>query len=252
LKDIKASNPVELAEYVVANKLQDKPDFAWWAPHVIRKRDRVISKVKAKYCSNTHKYGIRMPKSVKEALQIDASMGTNYWRKAIDKEMKNVMVAFEYVEAEDLEEDSEHIGCHMIFDIKMDLTRKARLVAGGHTTTPPPKENTYSSVVSRDSLRIIFTIAALNGLDILAADVQNAYLCAPTTEKIHTTAGLEFGSDNVGRILKIVRALYGLRSSGKCWHDHLAQVLRDLGFESSKADPDVWMRKANHPNGDKV
>jgi hypothetical protein len=71
-------------------------------------------------------------------------------------------------------------------------------------------------------------------------------------EKIHTTAGLEFGSDNIGRILRIVRALYGLKSSGKCWHDHLAQVLWDLGFESSKADPDVWMRKANHPNGDKI
>jgi hypothetical protein len=38
LKDIKASNPVELAEYVVANKLQDEPAFAWWAPHVIRKK----------------------------------------------------------------------------------------------------------------------------------------------------------------------------------------------------------------------
>jgi hypothetical protein len=98
----------------------------------------------------------------------------------------------------------------------------------------------------------MFTLAALNGLDILLADVQNAYLCAPTTENIHTTAGLEFGSENEGCTLKIVRALYGLRSSGKCFHDHLAQVLRDLGFESSKSNPDVWMRKANKPNGDPI
>lgn len=250
LKDVKESNPVEVAEYAIANKLQDEPAFAWWVPHVLRKRDRIISKVKTKYWSKTHKFGIRMPKSVKEALQIDKATGTDFWRKAIDKEMKNVMVAFEYCEAEDLDKDSEFIRCHMIFDIKMDLTRKARLVAGGHMTEAPPKENTFSSVVSRDSLRIMFTLAALNGLDILSADVQNAYLCAPTTENIHTTAGLEFGSDNEGRTLKIVRALYGLRSSGKCFHDHLAQVLRDLGFESSKGDPDVWMRKANKVGGE--
>ncbi len=63
---------------------------------------------------------------------------------------------------------------HYHIDVKMCLTRKACLVAGGHMTDPP-KESTYSSVVSRDSVRIAFTLAALNDLDILAADVQNAY-----------------------------------------------------------------------------
>jgi Reverse transcriptase (RNA-dependent DNA polymerase). len=60
----------------------------------------------------------------------------------------------------------------MIFDIKMDgkFTRKARLVAGGHTTDPPASA-TYSSVVSRDSVRIAFMMAALNDLEVCAADV---------------------------------------------------------------------------------
>jgi hypothetical protein len=98
----------------------------------------------------------------------------------------------------------------MIFDVKMDLTRKARFVAGGHQTDPP-KESTYSSVVSRDSRRIAFTLAALNDLDVLSADVQGAYLNAPTKEKVYTTAGLEFGADKVGRPVLIVRALYGLK-----------------------------------------
>ena len=55
----------------------------------------------------------------------------------------------------------------MIFDVKTDLSRKARLVAGGHLTDPP-KDSVYSSVVSRDSVRIAFTIAALNDLEVLA------------------------------------------------------------------------------------
>ena len=76
----------------------------------------------------------------------------------------------------------------MIFDVKVDFTRKARFVAGGHMTNPPTSL-TYSSVVSRDSVRIAFLLAALNDIDILAADVGNAYLNAPTKEKVYTTAG---------------------------------------------------------------
>ena len=53
----------------------------------------------------------------------------------------------------------------MVFDIKMDLTRKARLVAGGHKT-PDPEETTYARVIIRESVRIILTYAALHGLDV--------------------------------------------------------------------------------------
>ena len=84
----------------------------------------------------------------------------------------------------------------MIFDIKMDgkFTRKCRFVAGGHTTDPP-SSSTYSSVVSRDSVRIAFLIAAMNGLDVWAADIGNAYLNAPCREKRWTLARSEFGSE---------------------------------------------------------
>ena len=43
----------------------------------------------------THKFGLKLPHSVQEALQIDEEMGTDFWRCAIEKEMKNVMPAFE-------------------------------------------------------------------------------------------------------------------------------------------------------------
>ena len=64
----------------------------------------------------------------------------------------------------------------------MDFTRKARFVAGGHVTDPPTSI-TYSSIVARDSVRLAFLIAALNDLDILSADIGNAYLNAYTKEK---------------------------------------------------------------------
>jgi hypothetical protein len=248
LKDLKDSNPIEVAEYAVANKIAEEPAFVWWVRQFLRKRDRIIKKVKTRYWKRTHKFGIELPKTVEEALRIDEETGTDYWRKAIEKEMRNVMPAFEFRDDNVVPIGYKHIDCHLVFDIKADLTRKARYVAGGHQTDPP-KDSVYSSVVSRDSVRIAFTIAALNDLDILAGDVQNAYLNAPTKERCYTTAGLEFGPDNKGRPVLIVRALYGLKSSGARWRDHMAATLRDAGFDSCLADPDVWMRPNVKPDG---
>ena len=79
----------------------------------------------------------------------------------------------------------EEIGCHMIFDVKMDgsFTRKARFVANGDETDPP-SHLTHSSVVSRESVRIAFLVAALNDLQVRCADCFNAYLNAKCREKI--------------------------------------------------------------------
>ena len=103
------------------------------------------------------------------------------------KEMKNARPAFEVSEKrmEDIPIGYQQIKCHMIVDVKLgeNFRRKARLVGGGRTTTAPASI-TYSSVVSRDSVRIALEIAALNDLDILACDIQNAYLTLLYREKI--------------------------------------------------------------------
>jgi hypothetical protein len=141
----------------------------------------------------------------------------------------------------------QEIGCHIMFDIKMDFTRKARFVAGGHTTTAP-SSMTYSSVVSRDSVRLAFLIAALNNIDIMSCDLENAYLNAPCREKIWFEGGIECGEDQ-GKVCVVVRSLYGLKSAGAAFRSSLAQILRDVGYDSTKADPDVWIRKAVKDNG---
>jgi hypothetical protein len=248
LKDIKESNPVQVAEYAVANKILEEPAFAWWARHVLRKRDRIIRKVKSRYWDRTHKYGVLLPKSVAEALRIDKETGTTFWQKAIEKEIGTIEVAIEFPEDNKAPIGYQRIDCHMIFDVKMTLERKARFVAGGHQTEPT-KDITFASVVSRDSIRLAFLVAALNDLDILSADVSGAYLNAKAAEKVYTIAGKEFGPERQGRVAVITRALYGLRSSGKAWRDHMAATLRDFGYSSCKADPDVWMKPKVKPDG---
>ena len=137
---------------------------------------------------------------------------------------------------------------HLIFDVKMDFTRKARLVFGGHKTSDP-EGSTYAGVVSRESVRIAFTYAALMGLDIMAADIQNAYLSAPCSQKYYTVCGPEFGSELHGKKALVVRALYGGKSSGKDFRDHLRDCMEHLGYESCLADPDVWMRQSEMDDG---
>jgi hypothetical protein len=205
--------------------------------------------VKTRYARRTHKFGIQLPNSVDEALAIDRETNTTYWFDAIQKEMKNVQVAFKFLETnERIPVGYKWIKCHLIFDVKMDFTRKARFVAGGHMTDPP-STLTYSSVVSRDSVRIAFMLAALNDVDLLAADIGIAYLNALTRERVYKTAGPEFVAELQGQPVIIVRALYGLKSSGAAWRAHLAGTLKSLGFTSSLADPDVWYRAASKPDG---
>ena len=218
LKDLKETNPVELATYVIANIIDSEPALDWWTKELLHKQKRLI-KLSHKHAIQTgYKFGLRLPFTVMEALEIDQESNNNLWHDAIMKEMSNVRVAFELRERNTQPPVGyKHIPMKMIFDIKMDFTRKALLVAGGHKTDPPVSL-TYSSVVSRDSVRIAFLVAATNNLNIMMADIGNAYLNAKTEERVYAIAGAEFGDDKEGKIAIIVRALYGLK---KPW-SHMA------------------------------
>jgi Reverse transcriptase (RNA-dependent DNA polymerase) len=143
----------------------------------------------------------------------------------------------------------QKIKCHMIFDIKLaeNFRHKAQFVAGGHMTETPATL-TYSSVVSRDSVHIALLVAALNDLDLKSCDIQNVYLTADCRERIYTVAGPEFGSER-GSLMLIKKALYGLKSSGATFRSLLSECLHGMGYNATKADPDVYLRKAVKPHG---
>jgi hypothetical protein len=126
----------------------------------------------------------------------------------------------------------------MIFDIKMDFTRNALLVAGGRITDPPSCL-TYSSVVSRESVGIAFLIAAVNGYEIIAADVQNSYVQEKSLERYFAIEGDEFGGDK-GKKALIVRAIWFKKFGSKLVSPYCPYFDRHLLFPSH-GDPDVWM-----------
>jgi hypothetical protein len=163
--------------------------------------------------------------------------------------MTKVGVAFEVLE-EDMKAPvgwSEVTG-HLTWDVKMDFARKARWVLDGHKT-PNPIGSAYAGVVSGDSIRIAFTHAALNGLEVFAADIRNACSQAPSSQKDCILCGPEFGIENIGKIALIRRALHGGKLAGKDFRNHLRSCVCHLDFISCPADPDVWMRPAKQSDG---
>ena len=123
-----------------------------------------------------HKFGIRIPKSVWEAKQLDQENGDTKWCDAICKEMQNIRPAFEVWEkdVDKIPIGYQKIQCHMIIDVKLgeNFRRKARFVARVHKTETP-MSLTYSHVVSQECVHIILLSTALNDLKIMACDIQN-------------------------------------------------------------------------------
>jgi hypothetical protein len=106
--------------------------------------------------------------------------------------------------------------------------------------------------VSRESVPIALTYAALNGLEVCAADIRNAYLQAPSSNKDYIVCGPEFGIEHEGKVALINRALYGGKSAGRDFRNHLRSCMHFLNFKSCPPDPDVWMRPAIKRDGTNV
>jgi hypothetical protein len=98
LAELKDSYPIELAECAKARGLADEPAFAWWVPHTRRRRNAILSAVKARVRKKTHKYGIEIPTSLVQAKGLDRINGNTLWIDALKLEMHNVGVAFEVLE----------------------------------------------------------------------------------------------------------------------------------------------------------
>ena len=243
-------DPVTLAAYAKEHNLVNTPGWKFLRRYTRRSKHlrRLLNQARRQSKNNAprYKFGVQVPRNVKEAYALDEAAGNTLWADAISLEIAQLdeYDTFRSVgpHRRSLPHGYQLIHCHIVFDVKEDGRRKARFVAGGHMTQPP-RDSVYSSVASLRSIRIISFLAELNGLELMAADVGNAYLEAYTKEKVAFIAGPEFGPLE-GHVMLICKALYGLRSSGARFHEKLADTLRDLNFYPSRADPDVWIRDA--------
>ena len=250
LSIIAADNPMVCALYAKKVGLLDTP--GWKRFKSIAKDEKKLTrmlnqaKLKSFRREPTYQFGHKIPRSTPEAIRFDEENKNTFWQDAMALEMAQLQ---EFKTFTDLGKDAKpppdhlKIRVHFVFAVKHDGRHKARLVADGHLTDTP-LDSVYSGVVSLRSLRIVIFLAELNDLELYGADVSNAYLEAETREKVYIVGGLGFG-ELQGHTLLIHKALYGLKSSGKRWHEKLFDILRAMNFTPSKADSDVWYRRVN-------
>jgi hypothetical protein len=79
LADLKEISPVEVSEYAASKCLLDTPDFVWLAPHVLKKRTRIIADVTKWYHKRTHKFGSEVPKSWDDCVRLDKYNDNTLW-----------------------------------------------------------------------------------------------------------------------------------------------------------------------------
>ena len=144
---VKESNHVELAEFVYTTGYESEPAFKWWFKKALRHGDRFFSCLKTiQYRKGRMKFRVQIPGTVEEALCLDKDDGNDLWKQAIEKEWKNFCISCNLLDCgESAPIGYKEITCHLIFDLKLDMTRKACYVAGRHLTDVP-SHMTYSRV----------------------------------------------------------------------------------------------------------
>ena len=107
-----------------------------------------------------------------------------------------------------LSTDYQYCRLHLVYDVKADLTYKARLVCNGKQVDPRGL-STRATVVKTVYVILLDLIADAQDLEVMCGDIGNTFIQAHTKEIIYTRVGTEFG-DRAGTIALIIRALYGL------------------------------------------
>ena len=247
MTEIFNDDPVSVSVYALKNNLLNQPGWKRCKPYVKNSKRfaRMVHQARLKNFRNKprYKYGFQVPRSHEEAVFIDEKNGNTKWQ---DSEKLEISQLMEYDTFKSLglnapvPEGYKKIPCHMVYDVKHDGRHKSRFVAGGHRTDTPV-DSVYSGVVSLQGVRLVTFIAELNDLELWGTDIGNAYLESYTTEKVCFKAGGEFG-ELAGHTFVMIKAQYGLRSSGLCWHNKLFDVLTDMGFFPSRAESDIWIK----------
>jgi hypothetical protein len=133
---------------------------------------------------------------------------------------------------------------HFVRNLKRDGRYKSRLVAGGHKQRPGVDFNeTFAPVCSYRTLRMMLAVAAHAGLVLRQFDIKTAFLHGYLKEEVYVRPprGWERLAGGSGRVLRLCRALYGLRQAPRAWNERLEAELTARGFVQSNADPSFWI-----------
>lgn len=224
---------------ISASELHDLPEI------LLEKRTR---KPPERYGLKT----ITVSDTVQETEQIDFSEAlkgpeAKKWKLAMKEELKSFHEndAWELV---NVPPDVSIVQCKWVLNKKLDVNDKvryrARLVAKGFTQQHGiDYMDTFSPVVRHSTLRMLFALSVQWGMDITHLDVTTAFLNGHLKENIYMSIpeGLKIKNCN-GKILKLKKAIYGLKQSSLVWYKKVKDCLCNLDFKNSKYEPCLFQK----------
>ena len=152
---LKESKPVGVEEFVVGRLIPDEPVFSLWVTFTLKKRDIIISVIRSRVSEKAHKFGIEVTMSIGHAKQLDAKNVDTLWQDSIAKDTYQVLENFNPLEdRESLPAVCTKSTGHLIFDLKMNFTRKVIWVKNGHRS-PDPETSSCTRAVSHENIHIV-------------------------------------------------------------------------------------------------
>ncbi|KAH9123075.1 hypothetical protein AeMF1_005854, partial [Aphanomyces euteiches] len=165
------------------------------------------------------------------------------WTKAIDEELAALNDYGTWEETDVVPKCA--LDTTWVFKIKTDkdgnvARRKARLVIRGYMQIPGVDfGDTYAPVTRVNSMRCVLAIAASRDYEIKQFDVDTAFLNPAIDYEIYIKRPQ--GSKATTRYLKLLKSLYGLRQSPRCWNKLLDKTLKTFGYVAAPSDPCLYI-----------
>lgn len=188
-----------------------------------------------------------VPNNYKEVL---LSLECEKWKQAMEEEMSALRENRTW-ELQKLPPGHRAIGCRWVFALKTGsdgqvIRYKARLVAKGFSQQEGIDYfETFAPVVRYESIRVILALCAREDLEIMQFDVKTAFLNGELEETIFMERPEGFKIEPANLVCKLIRSLYGLKQSPKCWNIKFVKFLKNFGFEGIDSDKCVFVAKIN-------
>jgi hypothetical protein len=165
------------------------------------------------------------------------------WQAAIDEEILSCLAKDVWIPCE-LPDGKRSLPTQFVLTRKRYGRYKARLVAGGQRHCPEIDfQDTFAPICLYRTLRMILAISAHEGMVLRQFDICNAFLNGELEEEVYVRppVGAEHLAVGERRVLRLRRALYGLRQAPRARNQCLEGKLREKGFKQSEADPSLWI-----------
>ena len=188
---------------------------------------------------------VKVPRSYKEAIRGEFA---KYWKEAIEREITNLRThgVFEWVKRP----PGKHlIDSNWAWKVKTNdkgqcSKFKSRLVGRGFRQLYGIDFlDTMAPVAKLTSFRVLVAEAARRGMEVSFCDIRSAYLTADLKVKQYMTPPQGVSPPEPGMVMRLDRALYGLRQSARVWHSKFQKDLLSWGYTPSSADPCLFIRR---------